>query len=150
MSRSAYSPCFLEYSNNRAHAFAAFLTIACANTRFTTKMRGERDPTSRSEDKENFFLVSPMVRMLRLSSVSDDGVINGHWGPSLKVFPRREYEPREMAVGRVELGRNCGLKLRILWTKLCCAELICGGQWHEVKMAPKRYMYTKWQRWWYE
>ena len=33
--------------------------------------------TNRSEDKENFFLVSPMVRMLRLRSVSGEGVIEG-------------------------------------------------------------------------
>ena len=115
MSRSAYSPCFLEYSNNRAHALAGFLTIACANTRFTAKKRGERVPTSRSEDKENFFLVSPMVRMLRLSSVSEDGVINGHWGPSCKIFrvanmsrEKWQWEGGPRAKRWIEVKNNCG------------------------------------------
>ena len=81
MSTLASGPCFLEYSNNRAHALSRFLTIAGLNTRKHSES-GERVPTSRSDDRENFFLVSPMVRMLRLRAVSEDGVINGHWGRS--------------------------------------------------------------------
>ena len=81
MSTSAYGLCFLEYSNNRARALSRLLTIAGPNTRKHSES-GERVPTSRSEDRENFFLVSPMVRMLRLRDVSEDRVINGHWGRS--------------------------------------------------------------------
>ena len=81
MSISAYGPCFLENSNNRAHALSRFLTIGGPNTRKHSES-GESVPTSRSEDRENFFLVSPMVRMLRLRDVSEDGAFNGHWGRS--------------------------------------------------------------------
>ena len=74
------------------HAFSNILTIGGPNTRKHSES-GERDPTSRSEDRENFFLVSPIVRMLRLRDVSEDWRNQRSLGAELKDFPRREYGP---------------------------------------------------------
>lgn len=87
-----------QHSNNRAHALRRFLTIAGPNSWKGAESGGEGNPTSRSEDKENFFLVSPMVRMLRLRSVSRDRGINSRWGPNAKRFFRVANIGRERDV----------------------------------------------------
>ena len=101
------------YSNNRAHALRHFLTIAGPNSRRHSKGGEEGVRTSRSEDKENFFLVSPMVRVLRLRSVSRDRGINSRWGPKSKRFFRVANISREKCQWKV-VERNSGLKFRIL------------------------------------
>ena len=92
MSTSAYGPCFLEYSNNRAHALAAFLTIACSNTRKHSES-GEKGSYQSQRGQGEFLLSEPHGEDAKAEKRLRKSSNPRSLGAKLKDFPRREYRP---------------------------------------------------------